>query len=330
MQHSLALSGFRQMFVMPWALFFPLIPIAVCCSLGLLYAPGTYQTPEQIPYWTLIFGLPHIISSFQTSCDKEYLQTYGPRLLPVIGLMLAPIIFYFLQAPPKIILGINFVWTIYHVIAQQYGIAFGTARVKPSPLSSLCKWCTVLLGLIAYMQVTHYPDWENNGLSGMQRVLSAAIPLLLAGMIAAGGILLWRARAHRTGMSLLGLNLLLFLLALFLIFGSAHALIGLMIIRILHDVTGFMAYIWHDSIRNRPDQANPLKRPNLLYRLFPFVPVWLLNPVLAIAIAAGLAYGAQDVTIIWWLMIGLNIAHYYMESFIWKQGTPHRQHFSMA
>ncbi|WP_143757398.1 hypothetical protein [Burkholderia singularis] len=327
MNHSAPLPSLRNVslrkaFLMPWAWFFPVAPIVLFCSLGLLYAPPSYQAPEQIPYWNLVFGMPHIVSSFQTTCDREYWSAYGFRALCVLGLMLMPLALYMLGASPKIMLTVNFIWTIYHVIAQQYGIAFGAARVRVSLLSSLCKYSTIALGVIAYMQVSLFHDMDGDLLYRTLTMVTAAItPPLLIVMTIMGVTLLWRIRTNAIGASLLGLNLLLFLLALVLIFKTPYALIGLMVVRILHDVTGFIAYIRHDTIRNRGT------RPNVLYRLFPFLPVWLLNPLLAVIIAAVLTRGAQDMLVLWWLMIDLNIAHYYMESFIWKQGTPHRRHF---
>lgn len=325
MNGSTSIPTFRQMFSMPWALFLPVLPILVFSILGFLYSVHGYRTPEEIPYWTLVFGMPHIVSSFQTACDKEYLSLYGLRALRVAGLAMLPVALYALGASPKIMLAVNFVWTVYHVIAQQYGIAFGAARLRPSLLSSICKWCTVVLGIMAYMQVSLYPDLNGDGLYKTLSGVAADItmPLLIV-MIVAGGILIWQARAIRVGALLLGFNLLLFVLALVLIFKTPYVLVGLMLVRVLHDVTGFVAYIWHDTVRNRNE------RKNVLYRAFPFLPVWFLNPILAVVIAAGLTRLSQDMIFFWWVMIGLNIAHYHMESFIWKQGTPHRRHFGMA
>ena len=325
MNQPSASNMLRQLISMPWALFLPLLPIVVLCSLSFHFFVSYYRTPEQIPYWALFFGLPHIVSSFQTACDREYLAIYRALALRVSGLFILPLALYEAGVPPKFILTAFFLLTVYHVIAQQYGIAFAAARLRPSLLSAACKWCTVVLGAIAYFQSYFAPDLEGSELYKTLSMLAEVMTTPLLAVIAGTGcLLIWQARHHRTGAALLALNILLFVFALVLIFETPFLLVGLMLVRILHDATGFVAYIRHDTIRNRTE------RKNVLYRAFPFLPVWLLNPACALAIAAGLTWLAHEVNFIGWLVMGISTAHYYMESFIWKHGTPHRQHFRMS
>jgi len=86
-------------------------------------------------------------------------------------------------------------------------------------------------------------------------------------------------------------------------------------------VSGFVVYIGHDTARNKT------RRWNVLYRALPFLPVWLLNLAFALGLAAALTYCANRIAWIGWLVTGITLAHYYMESVIWRGPTPHRQHF---
>jgi uncharacterized membrane protein len=319
MNTSIRIPAFRQFLAMPGALFLPVLPIIMFCTIALVNPVAGHRVPEQIPYWTLFFGLPHIVASFQTSCDAEYLSAYRLHVLRVLGIFMLPFALYQIGMPGSWILLAFSLLTVYHVIAQQYGIAFAAARLRPSALTSACKWSTVALGIIAYMQA--YLGPEPAGGSLLAELFAAP---LLAVILVTGGTLVWRARSQRAGAALLALNLFLFVLAIVLVFSTPFVLAGLMLVRILHDATGFVAYIRHDTQRNRE------QRKNILYRAFPFLPIWFLNPVLAIAIAAALTRLAQDLSFVAWLVIGISLAHYYIESFIWKRGTPHRQHFSMS
>jgi hypothetical protein len=310
---------------MPYALLLPLLPLAVLCTLGFLYSAPHYRIPEQIPYWAFFFGLPHILSSFQTMCDAEYLAAYRKQALFILCLFFLPFALYKMGVPASIILTVFLVLTVHHVIAQQYGIALSVARLRPSPASAICKWCTVLLGTVAYFQCYSAADLRGSEHYGMLITLADALmmPLLMA-IAVAGTLLVWQARAQRMGAVLLALTILLFIFALMLIFKTQHMLVGLMLARILHDVSGFVVYIGHDTARNR------IERKNLLYRVFPFLPVWFLNLSFALAIAAGLTWLSSGMAFIGWLVIGISTAHYYMESFIWRGGTPHRQHFRLS
>src|SRR6201999_2188491 len=93
-------------------------------------------------YWTLVFGLPHIISSFQTVCDREYLAQYRALVLRIAAIVVLPLCLYLAGVPQALIFTVFALLTVYHVIAQQYGIALGVAGLRPSWLSRACKWGT--------------------------------------------------------------------------------------------------------------------------------------------------------------------------------------------
>ncbi|NJM32503.1 MAG: hypothetical protein HC848_06120 [Limnobacter sp.] len=64
-----------------------------------------------------------------------------------------------------------------------------------------------------------------------------------------------------------------------------------------------------------------------MYTLLPKLPVALLNPLFALAIAGLLVYLSLHFEVVVAIVMGITLAHYYLEAHIWKGGTPHRQHF---
>lgn len=315
----------RKLFSMPYALMLPLVPLALLCAIAYSHAGKNYRVPEQIPYWAFFFGLPHIISSFQSICEKEYFFAYRKKMVYIGGLCLLPLTLYGVGVPTFIILTAVLVLTINHVIAQQYGIALSVAGLRPSIYFSICKWSTMLLGTAAYLNC--YSETVVSG-NDEYRVFYELVDFLTLPLFitiaASGGQLIWQARARTSGVVLLVANIVIFLISLALISQPKYAVIGLMLARILHDMTGFVVYIGHDSARNRGG------RKNILYRAIPFLPIWVLNPLYALTIAAVLTYLAGLNVFVAWLVLGITIAHFYSESFIWRGKTPHRQNFRLS
>jgi len=307
---------------MPYALLLPLLPMGALVMFGFGIEPPTYRLPEQFPLWAFLFGLPHIVSSFQSMCDAEYLTAYRKRIAPILGLMVLPQLMFAAGIPGTLLLAGVLVLTQHHVVAQQFGMALAVAQIRPTPLFVVCKWSSLTLGVLAAFMT--YAATEFGGtaefavVTALARHLSA--PLLVV-ILASGALLVWRLRGNRAGAIILASNVLLLAAALVLIFYTRYALAGIMLVRVVHDVSGFVVYIAHDTARNQT------QRRNLLYRLIPFLPVWLLNVAFAIGIAASLTYWANRIDWIGWLVTGITLAHYYMESFIWRGPTPHRRHF---
>ena len=316
---------FGNMFAMPYVLFLPLLPLLALCVWAGLFLVPQYRMPEEIPYWVLFFGLPHIISSFQTICDKEYIVSYKKQLTIIAVLTLLPYILILLGVPSTTILTVFIALTVHHVVVQQLGISMWVARLRPTMVFKICKWSTLGLGIVAFHRPYFLPNMGGNAYLDITLDASRmmVIPLLLV-MVVSGALLCWSARKNKLGSLLLAVNLLLFLFALILILKTEYTLIGLMLVRVLHDITGFVIYMKHDSARNENI------RSNILYRPFGLIPVWLLNPLLAITVAAVLTQLSADFQFIAWLIVGLTAAHYYMEGVIWRKGTPHRQHINLC
>lgn len=307
---------------MPYALLLPLLPLGTLTLFGFWLERPVYRIPEQFPLWAFFFGLPHIVSSFQSMCDGQYLVAYRPRIAPILGIVFLPLLLSAAGVPASLLFAGVLVLTQHHVVAQQFGLSMAVAQMRPTLLLSLCKWSTLTLGVVAAFMTYAATEFDGTAqfavLTGLASGVS--VPLLIL-ILASGALLVWRSRTNCAGAIIFAMNILSFATALFLIFHTRYALAGLMLVRILHDVSGFVVYIGHDTARNKP------RRCNLLYRAFPFLPIWLLNLAFAIGLAATLTLCANRMAWIGWVVTGITLAHYYMESFIWRGPTPHRQHF---
>jgi hypothetical protein len=320
-----ASTSLGRLFSMPYALLLPLAPLTILLVLGFLPSMPAYRIPEQFPFWIFFFGLPHIVSSFQTMCDTEYLLAYRKQAVIILGLVFLPLALHAAGVPASLLMAIVLILTQQHVVAQQYGMALAVARARPTAAFAVCKWSTLTLGVLATFLTYTATELEGTVHFAVLAALadSVAAPLL-ALIVASGGLLVWRARGNRAGALIFTMNVLLFTFALILIFHTSYALVGLMLVRILHDVSGFVVYIGHDAARNKG------QRRNLLYRLIPFLPIWTLNLLFAIALAAAMSWFANRLAWVGWLVTGVTVAHYFMESVIWRGPTMHRRHFKFT
>lgn len=309
---------------LPTALWLPIVLCLPIVVLPMFVDIGRYRVPEDIPGWALLFGLPHIIASFQTTIDHEYLIAYRYRTVLTASLILLPLLLISAGFPTLPITVTYISFTIYHTVAQQMGIGLAVAKMRPSACSQILKWSAVTFGLVAYAIYFVGPGLTDGYRSVLANLRNAGELPFIVLATSAGSYLVWQARARTYAAALLTINTLIFLMVPLLMLETRFGIIGLMIIRVVHDVSGFVVYVAHDISRNRE------QRRNVLYRAFPFCAVWWLGPVLAIAIAAALNALPEVVDFAKWLLIGLYLSHYYMESFIWRGPTVHRAQVSFA
>lgn len=307
---------------MPNALYLPLVPLFALCTWAFVFYIPLYQRPEQIPFWTLLFGLPHIISSFQTMCDREYLVHYKTHVIVMSVMCVTPYGLHKMGVSTEFIMIAFTVATVHHVVAQQFGIALSVAGFRPTKLSFICMWSTIALGVAAFFYPYLMSDREHH--SHILSIIDYLTSPALFTIAITGWMLVWSSRKNTNGAAMLAINIGLFVIALIIILKTQYVLVGLMLVRILHDVSGFVVYIKHDSSRNQ------VKRHNFLYRFIPILPIWLLNSLFAFTIAGSLSHLAESYNLFFWLVIGITFGHYFIERIIWRGKTPHRQHVSFS
>lgn len=284
--------------------------------------------PEQWPFWTVIFGLPHIIASLLTMADREYLSFYRRTLLwPLVFFAVITSAGHF--GPQPISYNLLFIllafYTIYHVLAQQLGLTLMMMGTAPDRLFRYWKWTSILAGFAIYINVYGQAHISNAAFDvGALRVDVYQLFTWVAALFCAAQVLFaWRlsARArHRIGVWYLWSNVALITSAL-LINHIGYTLFVILIPRVIHDLTAYSVYITHDRNRNRQGPVN------VFYQLTGFsrLPPLLLLPILSIAIAFLLS-SHQHYPVVSIAILTVSFLHYYFEGFIWRGPNPHRNY----
>lgn len=277
-----------------------------------------------IPGWVFLFGLPHILSSMQTLADKRYLEYYKPKLIlgGVIFILVPAIAFSVSASWLSRSVAILDIATMYHVVSQQCGIANAFARRPHSMLFYIWKWCAVLVGTASFLRFDGFAD-TGDFLSQVLAQMQVVEPLLVCLMILAG-VKLSLSSQDAFGRYMVAMTTLIFGLSLWIFnFESGIALIAVVILRLQHDITAYFIYINHDHSRNSSG------RHNFLYRGATSIPAWILNPILSLIINAAILGLIFAYPILAWIVPAFSLFHYYFEGFVWKVGSPHREHISL-
>lgn len=279
--------------------------------------------PMLWPFWTLVFGLPHIIASLLTMADREYISHYGKHLrwplLVFIGIATAG---YF--GPQPISYQLLFVffafYTVYHVLAQQLGLTLMMMGTAPGRLFKAWKWLAVVTGFAIYINV-YGAGRVDNPVIGPTTLFDLLdwLALALCATITLLALRLTPLARNRLGVFYLWANVAMLISAL-LINHAGYTLLVILIPRVIHDLTAYIVYISHDSNRNSQQPRNLIYRVTGFTRLPPLVLLPLLSILLAWLLSSHQHYPLIGITI-----LSLSFLHYYMESFIWKAQSPHRQ-----
>ncbi|MBP9738769.1 hypothetical protein KBD20_03705 [Candidatus Saccharibacteria bacterium] len=268
--------------------------------------------PNNYALFTLLFTLPHILSSFFGFFEKEYFITYkttllkGARyavfaaiLLPFISLNLAFVVFA--------------LFTMFHVFRQQSGIAKSLMHGS-NKLHIIWEYFGVLLSLALYIDL--YTLYNPPDIAKYVWVVGFIVFTVL-------GFKAVRAARMKIGRQYFWMTHLIPLAsAIFLVAG--YPILSIAVPRIIHDLTGYTFYITHDY--NRYTETGG----NYIYRIFSNLklPVTIINPVLSVLLALLIqmyTFGGLYMT-----LTVLFLLHYYTEAFIWKRGSLHRRYIEYS
>lgn len=282
--------------------------------------------PERWAFWTVVFGLPHIVASLLTMADREYLAHYRHSLLvPALAFLAISAAGYLGPQPisQSLLFVIIAVYTVFHVFAQQLGLTLMMMSMGPTRTYKAWKWLAIAAGLAIYVVLygqAYLPPNVDLGVVNLAGVLDSAAIALSVGVVALA-IPLTRQARTRIGILYLWANVAMIVTAC-AINEIGYTLFVILIPRIIHDVTAFIVYITHDSNRNA---AQPR---NALYRLTGGrIPPLVLLPAVSIAIAYVLTLNEHRV-LVSVAILTISFLHYYFEGFIWRGSHPHRQYLS--
>lgn len=268
------------------------------------------HSPQDLAWFTLFFVLPHIVASSLLLCNRAYLKHYS-RMLKQGFVGCAALAFLLpLLIPMNLWLLIFGLLTIHHVLAQQFGMAVGLARAN-TRLAHAWKWTGLIAGVLVYYlfyySKTVPPEHADT------------LFILTATSIAVFGLLtgITFARSGNTQAILYGWANFAMIAVAYIAIKTEYFFFAVLAPRMIHDLTAFSFYVVHDINQERSHAAR--------LRLLRFIPVALITPVLAIALASSLKSFAALAVIQF-----LTLFHYWTERFTWRSGTPHRQYVSLS
>jgi len=271
--------------------------------------------PESILWYMLVFNFPHIIASFFSFADKEYLFYYRQPLmygLPIIGLSAVVLPWLSIEATIMVII----LYTMYHNVSQQTGIASILMQYRDK-WTKIWRWSVVVFALFLYAMV--YPS----SLQVHIRPYANIIAILLT--ITTSVLTYIVIRKSRTQIGKLhGVGTAGIAITGMIAFFAGYPIVTITILRIVHDITAFIFYITHD--RNR----NSIIMHNFFYRyILPNTKLfWLGIPLLGIFLTYIIQGGGTATTIQVFFFIA--ITHFFIEGFMWKGNTPHRAHIAFS
>lgn len=286
--------------------------------------------PAHWAFWAIFFNFPHIVSSFITMADREYLITYKKPLsgsvmavtlligLYLLGMSLFPSDWaYKLETAFLIFLA---TYTMYHVMSQQYGLALMMMQHPANKLYQMWRWSSVLAATILYMLVFMRGYFYGVDLFGLKLidflVYTAGVLVIFSTYF---GIKMSNRSNTAQGRYYVYGNIAM-VVACFFCLDMEYFAFVIIIPRVIHDITAFMIYTGHDQNRNRHEYKNFLHG----FVSFLKIPPLLMNPILAIGIAFAVDYfTSYRVTML--IIIYFGLLHYYMEGIIWKRDSIHRK-----
>lgn len=274
--------------------------------------------PESMGWLNIIFMLPHVIASIFTFADREYISTYSTRLaVSSLGLGAGVLIV-------PVALGVNALilvlalYTAYHQIAQQAGIASIITRNR-SRTHAAWKWYSLFILIAVFTASLADPDVLRHVLTTQGDFFYPLFAIVGLGYLVIS-ILVARQSRTRIGVAFIAANGAMLITHCFL-FSLRLGFFMILIPRIIHDVTAFAFYVSHNINRNREQSKNLITK--LTKPLA--VPEYLATPALAILCSVMLTSFMPKPGLVFCLPF-LALFHYYWEGVMWKNGAPHRNY----
>ncbi len=271
--------------------------------------------PRVYAWFVILFMVPHIIASFFSFADKEYLEYYKPRLLR--GAQIAVILGIFLPAiaGATILPILAFAtYTMIHVFMQQSGVSKSLMK-NSAPAHVYWQWLGIAISTVIYSYLLIPMPWLDK-IGGYSNLIKA-VSVLVLGIYSLLAINI--ARQSRTKLGKVyfwGSHSMPILGALYIV--SGYPILALLIPRIIHDLTAYTFYITHDNNRFNETKSNVLYRATSGIKL----PVYLASPLISILLTFAIAkFNSSALAVV---LTCIFFLHYYTESMIWKRDSLHR------
>jgi hypothetical protein len=264
------------------------------------------------PFYIILFLLPHIIASFFSFFDREYVHYYRKHLFIYLPLLLTgtALLLYYDFVWGLVFFLVNDMW---HGVRQQVGIGL-ILGAKPGIMHYLWTLVPFFVGSVAYVYVVQPAAYLEVLVPYISPALFIGVLLIL--LITA--VQMWRSPS--TVRWYIFAASMLFVCSYFFIL-TGYVFFSILAFRSIHDITAFAFYMTHDYNRAQGGYRN------YFYALISKVPrhVMFLTLILGVLLAYVVRTATDDLTIGLSIVILICMSHFYLESVMWKRGTPHRQ-----
>ncbi len=205
------------------------------------------NTIQGLAWYYVIFGFPHIVASFVSYCSRDYFSHYKKELLKGFLIVVTIFTFFFIVLP-HLFIYIFIAYGLYHVAWQQLGICRRFVHNK------------IMYKLWSISGVTTAVSFALSIGGEIFILLPATVTTALQSIGITSLIIftLCTAFLYKKGEYLLTTSLIIIGSALSILAG--YYLIGILMIRFIHDATAFSIYISHD----RQYQKNYAKNYTIL------------------------------------------------------------------
>lgn len=272
----------------------------------------------------MLFMFPHVIASFFTFLNKEYIVAYGARLGLSSAAILGAIFLIPVFSTSNLIFLILVVYTAYHQVAQQTGIAALVAQNK-TRTHQLWKWgyLTILLTLVFSAALKKSDMFAFFSVYPYNLAFKIVLGVLFIGY---AFVCFRTARQSRTRTGVLYIaGTTTLIVAHCLLFYFGYYLYMLFLGRFIHDVTAFSFYVSHNVNRNQSQPQSLSSRARTFLR----IPEYILTPAAALLTAVLLTRLVPDQYLLV-ILLFLAFFHYYWEGIMWKKGSPHRKYIALT
>jgi hypothetical protein len=273
-----------------------------------------------LPLFVFIFNLPHIIASFFSFFDNDYISYYKKHLFFYLPLVLiATTVLLFIN--PLLGFVLFLVADVWHGVKQKVGIAL-ILGAKPNWIFRTWMFIPFLSTslvfaylMIDFMFQSQFPD----------ALLPFVSPTLFIGAILIFVSMLAMVWQSKPKVRLYIFCVSMFFLASYFFVLWGYVFFAILAFRFVHDVSAFAFYITHDYNRFK------MNKSNWLYNLFSQIPlsIVILTPVLGYLFAYLIRQGADGLAIGYGIIVLIGMSHFYLEGIMWKRNSPHRKHVSV-
>jgi hypothetical protein len=275
------------------------------------------ESPFELIIFALIFNIPHIMTSFISYFDKEYIIFYKKNL--VFGFIGICIFSYSLVTIHYEFAAISLIfYTMYHVLMQQMGIATIMMR-GTNTYYKYWRFVGIIIASILYL----FTFFKNKISYDLQLLFNEyLLPLLIFLFFI---LFLFTIKISKTSVgSFYHYSNFSLIISSCIFYYFSYGFFVVLLPRFVHDLTAFIFYGIHDSNR-----AKEKPNSNYLLRLFNKIkiPAFIISPLIGIVVAH-YVHPIYYHSLI--LIMIISIMHYYIEGFMWKNDSIHRKYISFT